>query len=49
MSPRAERRFGKVCLLTETAGAFAGDVADRLTRESVTVVGVDRREHAVPR
>jgi len=38
---------GKVCVITGAAGAFAETVADRLTSEGATVVGVDRREHGV--
>ena len=47
MSPGSGRLTGKVCVITGAAGAFAETVADRLTSEGATVVGVDRREHGV--
>ena len=47
MSRGARRLTGKVCVVTEAAGAFADTVADQLTSEGATVVGVDRREHGV--
>jgi NAD(P)-dependent dehydrogenase (short-subunit alcohol dehydrogenase family) len=47
MSPGSGRLKGKVCVITGAAGAFAETVADRLTSEGATVVGVDRREHGV--
>lgn len=42
-----ERLANKVCVVTGAASALAQVVADRLTREGATVVGVDRREHRV--
>ena len=47
MSPGSGRLTGKVCVITGAAGAFAETVADRLTGEGATVVGVDRRVHGV--
>jgi NAD(P)-dependent dehydrogenase (short-subunit alcohol dehydrogenase family) len=47
MPPGAGRFADVVCVITGAAGAFADTVADRLTSEGATVVGVDRREHSV--
>ena len=42
-----ERLTNKVCVVTGAASALAQVVADRLTSEGATVVGVDKREHRV--
>jgi NAD(P)-dependent dehydrogenase (short-subunit alcohol dehydrogenase family) len=42
-----QRLTDKVCVVTGAASALADTVADRLTSEGATVVGVDRREHSV--
>jgi NAD(P)-dependent dehydrogenase (short-subunit alcohol dehydrogenase family) len=42
-----ERLRDKVCIVTGAASALAEVVADRLTSEGATVVGVDQREHRV--
>lgn len=47
MPPGAGRFTDKVCVITGAAGAFAEAVADRLTSEGATVVGVDRHEHGL--
>jgi NAD(P)-dependent dehydrogenase (short-subunit alcohol dehydrogenase family) len=41
------RLKNKVCVITGAASPLAGAVADRLTSEGATVVGVDIREHNV--
>ena len=43
----ADRLKDKVCVVTGAASAIAEAVADRLTSEGATVVGVDRSQHAV--
>jgi NAD(P)-dependent dehydrogenase (short-subunit alcohol dehydrogenase family) len=47
MPPAAGRFTDKVCVITGAAGSLAEAVADRLTSEGATVVGVDRRGHSV--
>jgi NAD(P)-dependent dehydrogenase (short-subunit alcohol dehydrogenase family) len=42
-----QRLTNKVCMIIGAASALAQVVADCLTRESATVVGIDRREHSV--
>ena len=43
----ADRLKDKVCVVTGAASAIAEAVADRLTSEGATVVGVDRHQHGV--
>lgn len=46
--PGGLQRLGdKVCVVTGAASSLAEAVADRLTSEGATVVGVDQREHHV--
>jgi NAD(P)-dependent dehydrogenase (short-subunit alcohol dehydrogenase family) len=45
--PNTQRLPGKVCVITGAASALGEAVAERLTSEGSTVVGVDRRDHAV--
>jgi NAD(P)-dependent dehydrogenase (short-subunit alcohol dehydrogenase family) len=47
MPTGAERLTNKVCVVTGAASALAEVVADRLTSEGATVVGVDKRQHSV--
>jgi NAD(P)-dependent dehydrogenase (short-subunit alcohol dehydrogenase family) len=47
MSTGAERLANKVCVITGAGSVLAEVVAERLTSEGATVVGVDRREHGV--
>jgi len=42
-----QRLANRVCVFTGAAGALAEVVAERLTSEGATVVGVDRRAHRV--
>jgi NAD(P)-dependent dehydrogenase (short-subunit alcohol dehydrogenase family) len=42
-----DRLTDRVCVVTGAASSLAQSVVDRLTSEGATVVGVDRREHAV--
>jgi hypothetical protein len=42
-----ERLTNKVCVITGAASGLAQVVAERLTREGATVVGVDKRVHRV--
>lgn len=46
-TPGHGRLAGKVCVIAGAAGAIGKAVARRLTSEGATVVGVDRRSHAV--
>ena len=41
------RLADRVCVITGAAGAFGGSVADRLSAEGATVIGVDRVSHDV--
>lgn len=43
----AQRLQGKVCVITGAASVLGEAVAERLTREGATVIGVDRREHDI--
>jgi NAD(P)-dependent dehydrogenase (short-subunit alcohol dehydrogenase family) len=45
--PDMRRLQGKVCVITGAASSFGEAVAERLASEGATVVGVDRRDHAV--
>ena len=45
--PDMQRLQGRVCVITGAASALGKAVADRLASEGATVVGVDRRDHAV--
>jgi NAD(P)-dependent dehydrogenase (short-subunit alcohol dehydrogenase family) len=47
MGSGLERLTDKVCVVTGAASSLAQTVADRLTSEGATVVGVDLREHSV--
>jgi NAD(P)-dependent dehydrogenase (short-subunit alcohol dehydrogenase family) len=47
MSHAAERLKDKVCVVTGAASPIAEAVADRLSSEGGTVVGVDQRRHGV--
>jgi NAD(P)-dependent dehydrogenase (short-subunit alcohol dehydrogenase family) len=47
MPDGAKRLKNKVCVVTGAASAVAEAVADRLTSEGATVVGVDQRQHGV--
>jgi NAD(P)-dependent dehydrogenase (short-subunit alcohol dehydrogenase family) len=47
VSQSAGRLKNRVCVIAGAAGVIAQAAADRLTSEGATVVGVDRREHAV--
>jgi NAD(P)-dependent dehydrogenase (short-subunit alcohol dehydrogenase family) len=47
MPHAAERLKDKVCVVTGAASPIAEAVADRLTSEGATVVGVDQRQHGV--
>jgi NADP-dependent 3-hydroxy acid dehydrogenase YdfG len=42
-----ERLKDKVCVVTGAASPIAEAVADRLTSEGATVVGIDQRQHGV--
>jgi NAD(P)-dependent dehydrogenase (short-subunit alcohol dehydrogenase family) len=42
-----QRFEGKVCVVTGAASVLSAAVAERLAREGASVVGVDRRDHAV--
>jgi NAD(P)-dependent dehydrogenase (short-subunit alcohol dehydrogenase family) len=42
-----QRLQDRVCVITGAASALAGPVAERLTREGATVIGVDRVQHTV--
>jgi NAD(P)-dependent dehydrogenase (short-subunit alcohol dehydrogenase family) len=45
--PDMQRLQGRVCVITGAASALGEAVAERLASEGATVVGVDRRDHAV--
>jgi NAD(P)-dependent dehydrogenase (short-subunit alcohol dehydrogenase family) len=47
MPHAGERLKNKVCVVTGAASVIAEAAVDRLTSEGATVVGVDRRQHAV--
>lgn len=47
MSSCGERLKGRVCVVTGAASSLAETIAEQLTSEGATVVGVDLRDHRV--